>query len=440
MTVTRYMIVEDKTGKRGPLLRGGALELWKYRGPEVMLSGPAETGKTYAALHKLDALIWKYPGCQAVLCRKVRDTIFPTVLQTYVNKILTKPTPVTCYGGERPAWFDYPNGARLWLAGLDDPGKALSSERDFIYVNQAEEVGDDDWQVLTTRTTGRAGNAPYGQVFGDCNPDRPTHWIRQRSATGPLKLLESRHEDNPRLWQNGWTQAGLQTLAALDGLTGMRKERLRYGRWVQAEGGVYEGWDEARHLIDPFPIPATWPRFWAIDFGYTNPFVLQWWAADPDGRLYLYRELYMTGRLNEDHARQAVKISRGEPKPTAVICDHDAEGRVTIERHAEVRTRAALKDIQAGIQAVAVRLRPAGDGKPRLYVFRHAVVERDPKLADIHKPQCTAEEFGGYVWDVNNGRKKGELPVDRDNHGLDALRYMVRHMDVIQNRPKARVF
>jgi predicted transcriptional regulator len=41
-----------------------------------------------------------------------------------------------------------------------------------------------------------------------------------------------------------------------------------------------------------------------VDFGYTNPFVMQWWAEDPDGRLYLYREIYRTRRLVEDHAKR----------------------------------------------------------------------------------------------------------------------------------------
>lgn len=399
------------------------------------------SGKTFAALHKLDALLWKYPGAQAVLCRKVRDSIYPTVLQTYLRKVLGPGTPVRARGGERPTWFDYPNGSRLWLAGLDDPGKALSSERDFAYVNQAEEVSLDDWQVLTTRTTGRAGHAPYGQALADCNPGPPTHWIKAREASGRLRLLESRHEDNPRLWDAAagrWTEAGVRTIDALDALTGARRERLRFGRWAQAEGVVYEGWDDRLHLLDPFPIPRSWARFWAVDFGYTNPFCLQWWARDGDGRLYLYREIYRTGRLVEDHARQAVALSAGEPPPLAVICDHDAEGRATFAKYAGVRTRAAYKSIREGVQAVAARLRPAGDGRPRLFVLRGAAAERDESLAAAGKPCSTAEEFPRYVWDVNNGRRRGELPADRDNHGMDCVRYMVAEADGLAPRPTAR--
>jgi predicted phage terminase large subunit-like protein len=244
----RYVIACDPDGSRGgPVLRGGALALWKCR-DEAVLSGPAETGKTWGACYKLDALLWKYPRAQAVVCRKVRATVYGTVLQTY-HKVIgfdpareRSPGGVTRYGGEAPDFYDYPNGSRLWVAGLDNLDKALSSERDFIYVNQAEELDGADWEVLTTRATGRAGNAPYGQVFGDCNPSYPHHWIRRRAAAGDLRLIESRHEDNSALWdagRGGWTEQGRRTIGALDRLTGERKERLRWGRWVAAEGAIF---------------------------------------------------------------------------------------------------------------------------------------------------------------------------------------------------------
>lgn len=441
MTGPQFVVVEDRTGRAGgPVLRGAALELWKFRGPEAIIAGSAETGKTFGMLFKGDAFLWKYPGAQAVLCRKVRDTIFPTVLQTYQRKILGPNSPVKPYGGERPAWFDYPNGSRLWLAGLDDPGKALSSERDLILVNQAEEVDEDNWQVLSTRTTGRARNAPYAQLLGDCNPGPPTHWILRRAAEGPLKLLHSRHEDNPTLHDGrDWTAQGRRTLAALDGLTGVRKQRLRFGRWVAAEGQVYEGWDPARHVIEPFKVPASWPRYWSIDFGWNNPFTLQWWARDDDGRLYLYREIYQTGRLVEDHAKLAMVLSKGEPLPVAVVCDHDREDRATFERYTNLRTWPAIKhggDVP-GLQEVAARLRIAGDGKPRLFAFNNSLVERDASLVKAGKPTCLADEMTVYVWDTANGRRRGERPVKENDHACDAARYLCKWLEAEASRPIA---
>ena len=74
------------------------------------------------------------------------------------------------------------------------------------------------------------------------------------------------------------------------------------------------------------------------------------------------------------------------------------------------------------------RLRPAGDGKPRLFVFPDALVERDPALVEAKLPTCTAEEFDGYVWPKGqDGRAIKEVPVDVDNHGMDQRRTSSDH-------------
>jgi len=116
--------------------------------------------------------------------------------------------------------------------------------------------------------------------------------------------------------------------------------------------------------------------------------------------------------------------SRAEPKPKAIICDHDAEDRETLHKHLQMETTPAFKDISPGIQAVATRLRPAGDGKPRLFILRDSVDERDPRMEDLKKPTSTAEEMEGYIWDERQGRKRGEEPLKENDHGCDALRYL----------------
>jgi phage terminase large subunit len=144
---------------------------------------------------------------------------------------------------------------------------------------------------------------------------------------------------------------------------------------VQAEGVVYEGWDEAVHLIDPRPIPPHWRRYWAIDFGFTlrHPLVILWWAVDDQGIAHLYREYRRVGVLVEDAAREALRVSEGEPRPVAVVADHDAEDRVTFERHPGLHVTPADKGVTAGIQEVAERLVVQRDGRPRLLIHRGAL-------------------------------------------------------------------
>lgn len=410
---------------------GGIKHLWAYKGPEVILEGPYETGKTFATLSKLHALLTKYPGCNALMVRKTRKSLLGSAVVTYEKKVLPAPptdeTPIKKYGGERPEFYIYPNGSRLTVGGLDVADKYLSAEYDFIYVNQAEEISLDEWEKLCGRATGRAGNAPYPQVLADCNPGNPNHWILNRES---LKRIKTTHKDNPTLWDHKnhiWTERGKVTVERLSSLTGLRYKRGFLGLWVGAEGVIYE-FDDSLHVVEPFPIPSTWQRFRSIDFGYTNPFVCQWWAVDPDGRMYLYRELYQTRQTVRTHAQAINHLSIGE-HITATVADHDAEDRATLRENG-IDTIAADKRVMVGIEKVEERLRVAGDGKPRIMFFRDALIEVDQSLADEFLPTCTLDEFGSYIWEPGiDGKPNKEQPQKLHDHGMDAMRYAVMYLD-----------
>ncbi len=421
--------VVDGAGGRGEYRpQGAARELFYAREAEVLLSGPAGTGKSRACLEKLHLCALKYPGARGLIVRKTRASLTESALVTFEERVLP-PGSALAQGAGRAGRhaYRYPNGSEIVVAGIDRPSRVMSTEFDLIYVQEAIELAEEDWEALLTRL--RNGVLPYQQLFADTNPSTPAHWLKQRANTGRVRLLESRHEDNPTV-----TAA---YLATLDRLTGARYHRLRWGRWMQAEGAVYEEWDAARHVLPPAVREAAreWPRWWAVDFGFTNPFVWQCWACDGDGRLYLLRELYVTGRLVEDVAREIRGLTTGEPAPRTIVCDHDAEDRRTLERYLQRRTVAAYKAVSPGIQAVKARLRTAADGKPRLFVLADAPVRRDPALVEGKRPASTIEELDGYVWDTAGGqRRAGEAPLKEHDHGLDAMRYAVAEVDAIGRR------
>lgn len=409
-----------------PQFRGANLEAQSIADHEWLLAGPADTGKTWATLWRLDSLLRSTPRSRAAIVRRVRAHMVSTVLRTYSTIQSMRAEPSRPSGGEHPEWFDYPNGSRLYVIGLDKSGKVLSGEFDWIYVNQAEELPLSDWETLTTRCTGRGAVTKIPMLFGDCNPGPPSHWILHRSS---LSTLHSRHEDNPALHDgSSWSADGERRLAVLDALTGVRRERLRFGRWVAAEGVVYDLFDRGLHVIEQFDIPEDWRRFRTVDFGFTNPFVCQWWAMDPDGRLYLYRELYRTQRLVSDHALEILRHSEGE-RIEATIADHDAEGRATLESLG-ILTEAADKSIMVGIERVQARLRVADDGYPRLYIMEDVLVDRDEALASAHKPVCLLDEMEVYTWQLSaDGRPVREEPMKVNDHAADAMRYLVSHVD-----------
>jgi phage terminase large subunit len=95
-------------------------------------------------------------------------------------------------------------------------------------------------------------------------------------------------------------------------------------------------------------------------------------------------------------------------------------------------TTAAKKTISDGIQAVASRLKPAGDGKPRLYFLRDSLVERDRDLSARKLPTCFEEEIDSYVWKETPAGIKEE-PAKENDHAQDACRYMTAYFDLVPN-------
>lgn len=431
--------------------RGAAIELFNSQASELLVSGPAGTGKSRAALEKLHMMMLLNPGARGLIVRKTLVSLTSTGLVTWREHVVPEALQtgeVVWFGGSmsEPAAYRYRNGSTVVVGGMDKATKIMSSEYDVIFVQEATELVEDDWEALTTRL--RNGRIRFQQLMADCNPGPPTHWLKLRANSGRTLMIESRHEDNPVLFddQGNKTHVGNAYLSKLDALTGVRYLRLRKGVWAAAEGLVYDEWDPSAHLVNKFKVPREWPRYWSIDFGFTNPFVCQWWAEDPDGRLYLYREIYSTQKLVADHAKRILfectrrdDHSWREPRPTLIICDHDAEGRATLERELGMGTIAAHKSVTDGIQAVQQRIKLAADGKPRIFIMRDAVVERDSQLVDARKPTCTSEEVVAYVWDTKEGKPPKETPVKEDDHGMDALRYIVAAKD-LKSRPSVRWF
>lgn len=427
---------------------GNISRLFTLKDPEIMLAGPAGTGKSRGNLEYLNYWASEYARCRILMLRKTRRSLTESGMVTLEQKVLHPAQGVRFVSSKQQ--YQYPNGSIIAVGGLDKPSKIMSSEWDIIFAQEATELTDEDWEMCGLRV--RNGKLPVQQMIGDCNPGPSTHWLKQRAQAGGLLMMDTRHENNPVLFTRDGklTPEGMRYIGKLDKLTGVRLARYRYGLWVSAEGMVYEdSWSRERNIVDRIPIKKEWPRYLAIDFGFTHPFVCLWAAVDDDGRIIIYRQIYKTRTLVEDHAK-AIAIASGwfhllpkdhpkhqdrpadwaDPLPRDIICDHDAEDRATLERHLKLYTTPAKKSVSDGIQAFASRLRPAGDGKPRFMILRDSLVERDQDLAEGKQPTCLEDEPESYIWDTRQGMKKGEQPVKESDHALDAGRYLVAYHDL----------
>lgn len=432
--------VNERRIRFNPL--GRAIDLFNSRDPELVIAGPAGTGKSRACLEKLHAVAWKYPGARLLMTRRYRSWLTQTAMVTFEQEVLDPAEGVRFHTPSQE--YRYPNGSVIVVAGLDEPKRVMSTEYDLAYPQECTEIEKQAWEQLTTRL--RHGVVPYQQILGDCNPDGPRHWLKLRADTGRVRMLESRHEDNPKYWDatnNCPTAIGAPYLAKLDALTGVRYQRLRLGQWASAEGMVYEEWDRSRNLVDVDDLIALgWlhpdgrirheliRRFIAgVDWGYTNPGVIQIWGLDGDGRMVLLHETYRTGETIDWWIAEAQALAQHYPIER-FICDPSAPAYIAQFVSAGLPAIAGDNAIGPGIQVVRQRIRPGDDGRVRLMALRTALVDPDPELVAAKKPCGFIEEIEGYIWDRSRLASLRELPVKIEDHSCDAARYVCAYLDL----------
>ena len=175
-------------------------------------------------------------------------------------------------------------------------------------------------------------------------------------------------------------------------------------------GSVYKTFNRRKHVIEGFEIPKHWRKIRAIDFGFTNPFVCLWLAIDHDGCFYVYREYYRAQEGMEEHATYIKRHTDDMKAPIQfTFSDHDAQDNFELAKYG-VKTTNATKSVHAGIETVQKYLKIRKNGQPRLYIFDSCV--------------NLIKEFPGYHYhEGSDSRDPKDMPVAKDDHALDALRY-----------------
>jgi hypothetical protein len=414
---------------RGYSAHGAAVDLWRSHATEIVISGPAGTGKSRACLEKLHFCALKYAGMRGLIVRKTRESLSEAALVTFEDKVL--PANDVIKQGPRRNFrqaYHYPNGSEIVVGGLDKPAKIMSTEYDMIYVQEATELDLASWLALTTRL--RNGVMPYQQLIADCNPDAPTHWLWIRSQAGTTMMLHSKHEDNPRLYQRGeWTDEGrayrekLERLGYIDVTTGERVgteyQRLGLGLWVQATGVIFGVWGDGP--VDGNVTEAADYEegaggvVWFVDDGYVgarDPTTGQW-TADSHPRVFLLAQLRHDGTINvfyeddrcyvlsDDHITDMLALPY--PHPDFAVVDKSAaelKGRL----HAEsIYTRNSPSDVEESVKELRRALALDKDGRRRVRVH--------PRCKNLRA------EMVSYRRDAN-----GKI-VKAFDHSIDALRY-----------------
>lgn len=429
---------------------GGAAEFFACRDKEVLCESGAMTGKSHSLLRKADWTAWQHPGCRQFFARDTRKSMTESVLEEFETAILWPGHPAIVGTAQRAqrSHYVYPNGSEIVLFGLDDPGDAMSTQYDRGYVFEATQVKQEAWELLLSRM--RKGKTDYHQLVADCNPDRRGHWLNKRfpqpgepnpkpvfAADGRLvssqRRIGYRHEDNPRLFDPDTgekTEFGYEYIdGTLAMLTGARRERLLYHRWVSEEGQVWPEYDPEIHCVYRKDVPELLAYTASLDFGYNAPGCLQIWGYSKDQTGYRVGEVYRKGWTIDQWADAAIALHRMYPYTIGVGDSARPDDiaflnkRLRSERGENFGWVACDKSrgVLHGIDLVRDLFR-----RKAIFLVKDAHhMGVDENLRQMNLPLSTEGEIDSYVFRKNEEGKeiKDEPDPSCPDHGCDTLRY-----------------
>ena len=304
---------------------------------EVFYGGAAGGGKSDAlvmeALRQVDI-----PHYKGLIVRKT----FPECKEL-IDKSLwyyKKAYPKATYNATDHRW-SFPSGAKIDFGSLQHEGDRIKYQGqayDFIGFDELTHFLESEYTFLLSRCRPN-GDGTICYVRSTGNPGGIGHqWVKDRFVTAgePNTTLtydvdwvepDGRHVhkkltrafipstvfDNQALMKND-----PMYVARLASLPESEKRAFLYGDWNTFSGQVFNEWRnipdhyldrKGSHVIDPFEIPKEWSIWCGMDWGYSRPYAIGWFAVDFEGRLYHIRELYgCTGQPNEGVHEEPAKV------------------------------------------------------------------------------------------------------------------------------------
>ena len=373
--------------------------------PEVLYSGAMGAGKSRIGCEKIYWLALHNPGAQFAIIRKAKASLTATTQRTFFRDVL-RPSTVTGRN-KTEDWIEVAlpgkEPSRIWFMGLDPdpvtgvPSKVGSFDGAAVFVDEAVELTEADWILLIGRL--RDPRMSWHQIMAATNPSSPNHWLKQRFTPpqpGQRDFFHATAVDNRFL------PADYQ--AAIAGLPdNVFGQRLGQGRWVMAEGAIYQFPDS--QIASP-PEGATFKRVVAgIDWGYVHAFACEIVGVSGSGRLAVLGELYRRGSLIEDIIPILLRL-QDALHIEAFYADPSEPEYIAACQRKGVAIVPATNDVLPGINAVAAAIRQG--------------MTIDPACRGL------LTELPTYRWapERSTGGFK-EKPVEEGDDACDALRYAV---------------
>ena len=309
----------------------------------------------------------------------------------------------------------------------------LGEELDAVVMSECSRVPERIWrEYVLQRLTTRKGIGIFPST------PRGENWYADMVRLGedPDEVAKKRVEsycvtslDNP-------IYSDSEAAFAKRHLTPEEYDEQVLGLPTSQSGKIYPSFMSEVHVKDfkaeKWP-PESSTTYLGWDFGYTNPSAVLKVSQDSDGVFYVSQEIYARRQTLEDMVRKVAEMMDW-PVTTAengmleaveeddscemVFCDWEPRTIREINEYGITARRVKSKDVHDGIRSVRRAMALRENGKPGLYV--------DKGCRNLVK------ELIRYRFAEDRSRtERGlpEAPVKKDDHAVDALRYILHSVE-----------
>ena len=362
--------------------------------------GAVRSGKSFSSLICFEDFCKNGPQGDFVVIGKSRDAIKRNVISP-LQAMLGDMIQVSWGRSEAKI-----HGRTIHLIGANDERaehKIRGPTFAGAYVDEITIIPESVFEMLKSRLS-----ITGAKLFGTTNPDSPFHWFKKkfldRSKELDLMVWDFRIEDNPSLDPLFISNIKREYV-------GLWHDRFILGKWVLAEGTVYDFFDANKHVID-FPPAAADHFVVGIDYGITNPtaFTLVGTNEHTYPRRWLEKEFYWDSKVK---MRQLTDTD---------ICDHL---RKFVEGY-------NVQAIYIDPSALSLKVEMIRQGFKRVFDAENEVLDGIRYVAMVLNngtfkicSNCkkTVEEMQTYRWDPRAAARGEDKPIKDNDHILDSLRY-----------------
>jgi PBSX family phage terminase large subunit len=249
---------------------------------------------------------------------------------------------------------------------------------------------------------------------------RGRNWIYQRFIQQPgrdTRLIKA------ATWQNPFLDEDF-IRSLMEEYSGDFARQELEGAFVAFEGLIYALFSRESHVTNRAYQPGQFKYLvGGIDHGFANPGVMLIGGVDGDGRITVVHEEYVRRRRIEEWVTVGQQLNQIWNVRTW-FADPSEPDYIRQYREAGLNVVPADNTVNAGIQGVQNRLVVRADGAPRLQLTAAAAY-------------C-ASEFEQYQW-LENAQGVKDQPRKANDHALDALRYLVRGVDLEMGQTRFEV-